>query len=45
LSDELDPHDDQQATASMRRHLANVLLRRCMAALLGRSELASEQPA
>jgi carbon-monoxide dehydrogenase medium subunit len=45
LREELDPHDDQQATAAMRRHLANVLLRRCMAALLGRPELATEQPA
>jgi aerobic carbon-monoxide dehydrogenase medium subunit len=45
LSDELAPHDDQQASAPMRRHLANVLLMRCVAALLGRPELASEQPA
>src|SRR3954471_2593757 len=39
LSEELDPHDDQQASASMRRHLAKVLLVRCMAALLGRPNL------
>jgi carbon-monoxide dehydrogenase medium subunit len=39
LGDELDPHDDQQASASMRRHLAKVLLVRCVAALLGRPEL------
>src|SRR4051812_36698089 len=39
LSEELDPHDDQQATASMRRHLARVLLVRCVAALLGRPDL------
>jgi aerobic carbon-monoxide dehydrogenase medium subunit len=45
LSGELDPHDDQQATAPMRRHLAKVLLMRCVAALLGRPELASERPA
>jgi carbon-monoxide dehydrogenase medium subunit len=38
LSDELDPHDDQQASASMRRHLAKVLLVRCVAALLGRPD-------
>ena len=44
LGDELDPHDDQQATASMRRHLANVLLRRCVAALLDRPDLAPERP-
>jgi aerobic carbon-monoxide dehydrogenase medium subunit len=39
LSGELDPHDDQQASASMRRHLAKVLLARCVAALLGRPDL------
>jgi carbon-monoxide dehydrogenase medium subunit len=39
LSEELDPHDDQQASASMRRHLAKVLLVRCVAALLGRPDL------
>jgi carbon-monoxide dehydrogenase medium subunit len=39
LSDELDPQDDQQASASMRRHLAKVLLVRCVAALLGRPDL------
>ncbi len=39
LSDELDPHEDQQASASMRRHLAKVLLVRCVAALLGRPDL------
>ena len=38
LTEELDPHDDQQATASMRRHLAKVLLVRCVAALLGRPD-------
>lgn len=45
LSDELDPHDDQQATASMRRHLASVLLVRCVAALLGRPDLDAGRPA
>jgi carbon-monoxide dehydrogenase medium subunit len=39
LGEELDPHDDQQATAAMRRHLAKVLLVRCVAALLGRPDL------
>ncbi|MCC8960885.1 xanthine dehydrogenase family protein subunit M [Bradyrhizobium sp. Pear76] len=39
LADELDPQEDQQATAAMRRHLAAVLLRRCAAALLARPEL------
>jgi carbon-monoxide dehydrogenase medium subunit len=39
LSEELDPHDDQQASASMRRHLAKVLLVRCVAAQLGRPDL------
>jgi carbon-monoxide dehydrogenase medium subunit len=39
LSEDLHPHDDQQASASMRRQLAKVLLGRCMAALLGRPDL------
>jgi len=39
LGEELDPQDDQQASASMRRHLAKVLLTRCVSALLGRSNL------
>jgi aerobic carbon-monoxide dehydrogenase medium subunit len=41
LADELDPEEDQQASASMRRHLAKVLLARCVATLLGRPELAA----
>jgi aerobic carbon-monoxide dehydrogenase medium subunit len=41
LGEELDPEEDQQASASMRRHLAKVLLARCVAALLGRPELGS----
>jgi aerobic carbon-monoxide dehydrogenase medium subunit len=45
LSEELDPHDDQQASASMRRHLAKVLLVRCVAALLGRPDLNAGGPA
>ena len=39
LGEELDPQGDQQASASMRRHLAKVLLARCVAALLGRPDL------
>lgn len=39
LGEELDPQDDQQASASMRRHLARVLLARCVGALLGRPDL------
>jgi carbon-monoxide dehydrogenase medium subunit len=40
LDEELDPQDDQQASGTMRRHLAKVLLARGIAALLGRPELA-----
>jgi aerobic carbon-monoxide dehydrogenase medium subunit len=39
LGEELDPGEDQQASAPMRRHLAKVLLARCVAALLGRPDL------
>jgi aerobic carbon-monoxide dehydrogenase medium subunit len=39
LGEELDAQDDQQASAAMRRHLAKVLLARCVAALLGRPDL------
>ena len=39
LDEELDPPEDQQATGSMRRHLAKVLLARCVSALLGRPDL------
>jgi carbon-monoxide dehydrogenase medium subunit len=39
LSKELDPPEDQQANASMRRHLAKVLLARCVSTLLGRPDL------
>lgn len=41
LSAELDPHEDQEATPAMRRHLAKVLLSRCVAALLNRPDLHS----
>ncbi len=40
LAEELDPHQDHQASSAMRRHLAKVLLTRAMAALLKRPELA-----
>jgi aerobic carbon-monoxide dehydrogenase medium subunit len=39
LSEELDPTEDQQASAPMRRHLAKVLLARGVSALLGRPDL------
>jgi carbon-monoxide dehydrogenase medium subunit len=41
LGEELDPQDDQQASAVMRRHLAKVLLVRCVSTLLGRPDLDS----
>ena len=40
LDDELDPQEDQQATASMRRYFARQLMARCVAALLDRPDLA-----
>jgi carbon-monoxide dehydrogenase medium subunit len=39
VGEELDPQDDQQASASMRRHLAKVLLARGVSALLRRPDL------
>jgi carbon-monoxide dehydrogenase medium subunit len=39
LARELDPYKDQQASAAMRRHLANVLMARCVSTLLGRLDL------
>ena len=39
LSQELDPPEDQQASSPMRRHLAKVLLARCLSAFLGRPDL------
>jgi carbon-monoxide dehydrogenase medium subunit len=39
LGEEVDFQEDQQASAAMRRHLAKVLLVRCVAALLRRPEL------
>jgi carbon-monoxide dehydrogenase medium subunit len=41
LDAQLEPQDDQQASASMRRHLAKVLLARCTSALLGRPDLSA----
>jgi carbon-monoxide dehydrogenase medium subunit len=40
LGEELDPQEDQQASPAMRRHLAKVLLARCVSVLLGRPDLA-----
>jgi carbon-monoxide dehydrogenase medium subunit len=45
LGEELDPQGDQQASASMRRHLAKVLLARCVSSLLGRPDLSAGGPA
>jgi carbon-monoxide dehydrogenase medium subunit len=39
LGEELDPQEDQQASIAMRRHLAKVLLARCVSTLLGRPDL------
>jgi carbon-monoxide dehydrogenase medium subunit len=39
LDAELDPQEDQQASAEMRRYLARQLMARCVATLLGRPEL------
>ena len=44
LAAELDPEADQQASVSMRRHLAKLLLVRCVAAVLGRPDLAAGGP-
>jgi carbon-monoxide dehydrogenase medium subunit len=39
LDEELDPLEDHQATPAMRRHLAKVLLARCVSWLLDRPDL------
>jgi carbon-monoxide dehydrogenase medium subunit len=39
LDEELDPPEDQQASPAMRRHLAKVLLGRCVSTLLSRPDL------
>ncbi len=44
LGEELDPQEDQQASASMRRHLAKVLMARGVSALLGRPDLNAGRP-
>ena len=44
LGEELNPQEDQQASASMRRHLAKVLLARCVSSLLGRPDLSAGGP-
>jgi carbon-monoxide dehydrogenase medium subunit len=44
LAVELDPQDDQQASAAMRRHLAKILLTRCVSALLRRADLSAGEP-
>lgn len=41
LDTELAPLEDQQATPAMRRHLAKVLLKRCVSSLLFRPDLCS----
>lgn len=45
LDAELEPQDDQQATVSMRRHLARVLLARCVGTLLNRPDLVARRSA
>ena len=44
LGEELDPQEDQQASAAMRQHLAKILLARCASALLGRPDLTAGGP-
>ncbi|MES2602583.1 MAG: xanthine dehydrogenase family protein subunit M [Pseudomonadota bacterium] len=39
LDEELDPQEDQQASAGMRRYLARQLMARCVSTLLGRQDL------
>lgn len=45
LDAELDPQEDQQASAGMRRYLARQSMARCMSALLGRPDLDARTPA
>jgi carbon-monoxide dehydrogenase medium subunit len=45
LGEEIDASEDQQATAAMRRHLAKVLLVRCISVLSGRPELSVSERA
>jgi carbon-monoxide dehydrogenase medium subunit len=44
LDEELDPLGDHQATPGMRRHLAKVLLVRCVSSLLARPDLSAGAP-
>ena len=44
LSEELDPQEDHQASPMMRRHLAKVLLVRCVSMLLSRPDLNAGAP-
>jgi carbon-monoxide dehydrogenase medium subunit len=44
LGEQLDPQDDQQASAAMRRHLAKVLMARCVSRLLGSPDLNAGGP-
>jgi carbon-monoxide dehydrogenase medium subunit len=44
LDQELDPLEDQQATPAMRRHLARILLARCVSSLLDRPDLGAGAP-
>jgi carbon-monoxide dehydrogenase medium subunit len=39
LDEEIDPQEDQQASPAMRRHLAKILLARCVSTLLDRPDL------
>jgi aerobic carbon-monoxide dehydrogenase medium subunit len=45
LGEQLQPHEDHQASASMRRHLAKVLLARSISALLSRTDLGGGESA
>lgn len=45
LDNELDPQEDQQATASMRRYFARQLMERCVVELLERPDLAVRRTA
>jgi carbon-monoxide dehydrogenase medium subunit len=44
LGEQLDPQEDHQASAVMRRHLAKILLARCASALLRRPDLTAGGP-
>jgi carbon-monoxide dehydrogenase medium subunit len=45
LGEQLQPHEDHHASASMRRHLAKVLLARSISALLSRTDLGGGESA